>query len=262
MSTNSSADIGLNARLIITGPSTGAPEGIAAGSPACLHTDSRSSVLSGDGSNMDAKEKNAFQQRCGSMTAEDLLPATRVHRMDHQDESSHRMDRQLSSLKEKIIKREQAEKQQYRGIRGWLIVFILMVAGGSLISLLSGIVELREVKGFLGILLFIPQALIAIYGFDVFVLLLCEKPSAPTHAARWMIANAAYNLIMAILVYALTRSTAGFIVFPSALGLTLWLMYLAKSKRVAATYKWKTAKYAVSRRSFLIRDAQSRRLHS
>ncbi len=170
--------------------------------------------------------------------------------MDFHDESLPVMDSEIASLKGKIIQRSRAEDRQYRGIRGWLIVFILSVAGGSLLSLLYGIVEWEEVQGFQGILLFMPRVLIAIYGLDVFVLLLREKPSAPAHAARWVIANFACSLITAVLFYAVTRSTAGFIVFLSTLALAPWIPYLKKSKRVAATYRCKTAECAVPRVRF------------
>lgn len=170
------------------------------------------------------------------MTTKDLLSTSNLPRMDDSDESRPVMDSDLASLKEKIIRRKQAQERHYRGIRGWLVVFILLVAGGSLVSLLSGIIEWRTVQGVPGFLLFVPRALIAIYGFDVLFLLLCGNPSAPSHAARWMIANLVATLVMAIVVYSLTRSIAGFIVFLSALGLAPWIAYLNKSKRVAATY--------------------------
>lgn len=203
---------------------------------------------------MDANEKNAFQERCRSMTTEDLLSATRIHRKDYQDEALYIMDSELASrnvpnerknaIKGEIIKQEQMEVQRYQGIRGWLIVFILIVAGGSFIGLLYGLVELKEVPGFLGILLFISRVLIAIYGFDVMVLLLRKKPNAPAHAARWLIVNFFFSVIVAILVYVLYRNAAVLKVVWSSIGLALWLTYLQKSKRVAATYKYKKARYA------------------
>lgn len=176
------------------------------------------------------------------MTTKDLLSTPDVHRMDAPDRSRPVMDSELASLKEKIVRRKQLEGRHYRGIRGWLTVFILMVAGGSLVSLFSGIVGLREVQGFPGILLFLSRALIAIYGFDVLYLLLCCNPSAPAHATRWMMANLVLNLFIAITVYSLTKSTAGFIVLLSGLVLALWIPYMEKSKRVATTYGRKTAK--------------------
>ncbi len=169
------------------------------------------------------------------MTTKDLLSDSNLHRVDCPDDSRPVMDGELASLKEKIIRRKQAQERHYRGIRGWLSV--LMVAGGSLTSLLSGIVQWRDVQGVQGILLLVPRALIAIYGFDVLFLLLCGKPSAPAHAERWVIANLVLSLLIAIVVYAWTWSIAGFIVFLYALGLAPWLPYLQKSKRVAATYR-------------------------
>ena len=160
--------------------------------------------------------------------------------MEYPDEPHPVMDRELASLKEKIIRRRQAQERHHRGIRGWLIVFILMVAGGSLVSVISGIVEWRAVQGVPGFLLFVPRALIAIYGFDVVFLLLFGNAGAPAHAARWIIANLVMTLVMAIVVYSLNRSVAGFIVFLHALSLAPWIAYLKKSKRVAATYSRKT----------------------
>jgi hypothetical protein len=188
------------------------------------------------------------------MTTEDLVSATTVHRKDYQDDALCIMDRELTSrnvpaeqkaaIEKEVVQQEQARERRYRGIRGWLVVFILMVAGGSLIDLLSGVAALREAQSFVAVLLILPGVLVALYGFMAFVLLLRKKSSAPSHAARWMIVNFFYGLIVAIIVYALTRSTAGFIILPSAAGLLLWLYYLENSKRVAATYERKTEKSA------------------
>lgn len=207
---------------------------------------------------MNDKEMAAFQDRCRNMSTEDLVSATTVHRDDYQPDALSAMDRELASrdvpvdrqqaVEQEILQKEEAVAQRYRGIRGWLIVFILMVAIGALIRLLTGIAGLMQSQNVLALVLTTPSVLIALYGFVAVVLLLRKKPSAPSHAARWMIANFVYALIVAVIVWALTHDTSGFMVLPSAIGVLLWLAYLENSKRVAATYG-KTSKKSANKPS-------------
>lgn len=207
---------------------------------------------------MNNKEMTAFLERCRNMSTEDLVSATTVHREDYQPDALSAMDRELASrdvpidgrqaVEQEILQKEEVVDQKLRGIRGWLIVFILVVAIGSLVGLLTGIAALMLSQNVLGLLLTLPSVVIALYGFVAVVLLLRKKPSAPSHAARWMIANFVYGLIVAVIVWALTRDTSGFTVLPSPIGVLLWLTYLENSKRVAATYG-KTSKKTANKPS-------------
>jgi len=196
---------------------------------------------------MNNKEMAAFQDRCRNMPTEDLVSATTVHRDDYQPDALSVMDRELASrdvpvdrqqaVAQEIIQKEVAVDQRHRGIRGWLIVFILVVAIGSLIGLLSGIYRLvSQSQNILWILLVVLGLLIALYGFVAVVLMLRKKPSGPSHAARWLIADVIYYGIMVLITIESLGVRDRFVVASRVLGLMLWLTYLERSRRVAATY--------------------------
>jgi len=188
-------------------------------------------------------------ERYQSMPTDDLLAATGVHRADYQPEALDLMEKELASrnisvdykdqVVDKIKQQETVRDDQLRGIRGWLIVFLIVFALGSLRWLLEGIAALVEVQSFLQFLLVLPQPVVGGWGLFVLALLMAKKPSAPRHAIRWLITVLAYRLVYGLVtvmsIGGVSSSEAGLLVLSFA-GNALWLTYLSSSRRVAVTY--------------------------
>lgn len=102
---------------------------------------------------------------------------------------------------------------------------------GLLLCLVGDGVILRVMGG--------VAALLGLYGCYAFALLVGKKERALAHTTNLLIASAAMGAAMSVLS-AVVRGEIARGAAPSVGGL-LWLLYLQYSKRVAATYRSKSA---------------------
>ena len=118
--------------------------------------------------------------------------------------------------------------QRLTGVRGWLLVFIILVIGNSLVSVAIGLAGLKEKPAL------ILMLAIGVYGIYVSWLLVSRKESAPMHAARWLIAELVLTILYAVLLYMETWETTPVPAY--AIGILAWLFYIKRSNRVKLTY--------------------------
>ncbi len=141
--------------------------------------------------------------------------------------------RNIDSKKKNLTERKVPDTrklgtQRLIGVRGWLLVFVVLVLGNSLISIAIGLAGLKEKPAL------ILMLAIGVYGCYVFGLLVSKKGSAPKHAAGWLIAELVLTILYAVLLYLETRETTPVPAY--AIGILVWLLYLKRSKRVKITY--------------------------
>jgi hypothetical protein len=138
-------------------------------------------------------------------------------------------------VEQQILSDRTLRTQKLTGVRGWLLVFALLVIGNSIAAILGGLAGASQSleNPIVGIAL-LPLWAFGAYGCYVFVLLLRKEINAPKHASRWLIAGFVLTLLYAGVVYLTTRE---FILTPFyGVATLIWLQYLDSSKRVAATY--------------------------
>src|SRR5262245_29996944 len=114
-------------------------------------------------------------------------------------------------------------------IRGWLLLFVLYMAVSSSVLVLSLVSVMlgQNVSWVFAIL----NCVVGIYGLYCVVLLVNRIPSAPRHAHQSLISGLINRIVRYV---AIPRGLSGSLV--AILCSLLWLIYLSKSARVAATY--------------------------
>ena len=192
---------------------------------------------------MDEKQLKDAEQLYQSWSAAQLLRATTAEKQDYKSEALDLMVRELSrrgvsqsereGAEREVVQHVEAEKKRLTGIRGFLLLFVIVVVFGSLLYALFGLLFLGA--GGLFILSGVLSLILAGYGFYVFYLLTRIRRTAPQHAERFLI----FGFLLSILE-TLVAATVTHHFDPGALGgfmgTLLWLAYLGGSKRVANTY--------------------------
>ena len=175
-------------------------------------------------------------------TDEDLVRAAGPERQDFRPEAIALIEAELTRrgiadeqwrrLERAVASEEADRRDELTGVRGWLLIFALMVLGNSLYVLLEW--ALAGLEDPLVGLFLLPSGLVGVYGLYAFHHLLRRRRSAPRHAARWLIAAFLVPLAYSVVVYGLSGELMLEPLYRA--GILIWLVYLAQSKRVAATY--------------------------
>jgi hypothetical protein len=182
----------------------------------------------------------------GKWSTEDLIRASTVKRDEYMQESMLLIEAELrkrdvplgdqEQIEQKVVSEERSREVSFTGVRGWLIVFCLVVLFNSVFMVLKGIVELSQAGETITLMLVVPEPLLGVYGLFVLFLLLRRRKTALVHASRWLISCFIYSLLFVIALSLI----AGKLILTGILGTTLfalvWLTYIANSKRVAYTY--------------------------
>jgi len=136
-----------------------------------------------------------------------------------------------------LADRNQGEEGRSRhkrlaGVRGWLLVFVLILAFNTLTSIAVVPFFVTQILSSTpGMLLVVATITLTVLGVATFGFLVTRARHAPRWAAAWLIF---YTVFRIVLLATGTRSK------PAVLGLLLfgsaWLVYFAVSKRVKATY--------------------------
>ena len=145
----------------------------------------------------------------------------------------------LNALAAEIRADHDTELQRMSRIRGWLLVFILYVAGNSLFLL--GIGYELAVTAPVRILRLeaVPAVVFGLYGLFCASILIAKRPEAPQRVRRLLVLEFFFGLVGAVLVFAMAvlQYFAAGSVSPDALTLTgaailglgvfvLWIIYL------------------------------------
>ncbi len=189
-------------------------------------------------------DDNELTQLYKSWTTEDLVRAASFDRADYLPEALAAMEKELSSrdisidrapIEQDIRKERQETEERLRGVRGWLLLYVIIVFVISLIGVLQSLHMLGGYISSTTALLILPWLLLSLYGFLVFVLLVRKHKKAPSHAAKWLIASACYAILIGVLIFLRTGEMTPAPFFP-AMGAIVLLAYLERSRRVALTY--------------------------
>lgn len=119
----------------------------------------------------------------------------------------------------------EAEATRLGRIRGWLVVFIVLVAVSSLFDLLLGFVIVGGSGSSLLMGLLVGGA--GAFGGYVTFSLIRRQPAAPAYAQAWIVMTLCIDLI-------LTGPSGNLL--GSVLSALIWVWYLEESKRVAHVY--------------------------
>lgn len=182
----------------------------------------------------------------GKWSTEDLVRASTVQRDEYMPESMLLIEAELRKRKvpfndqqqiaQKVLSDKRFHEDSLIGVRGWLIIFCLIVFFNSFSMIIKGIAGLSQAGKPIGFVLIVPEFLLGIYGFFVLSLLLRRGVKAPVHASRWIISCFIYSLLLVIALSLI----AGRLIFTGILGTAVfalvWLTYIQNSKRVAYTY--------------------------
>lgn len=193
-------------------------------------------------------DPNELAQRYQSWATEDLVRAASFDRGDYLPEAITAIEKELSSrdvsiedraqIEQDILKERQETEERINGVHGWLLLLIIIVLVSSLIVMLQSlsIPDSGAATFATTALLILPGLLLSLYGFFVFVLLVRKHKKAPSHAAIWLIGSVCYAIFVGVLIFLLTGKINMVVPFTAA-GAFVWLVYLAKSRRVALTYQ-------------------------
>ena len=186
-----------------------------------------------------------FEERYRSLSTEELLQATTVEKDDYMPEAIALMTEELdkrnisqlekAKIQTNIGKKVEEEKKSISGIRGLLLLFIIILLFNSLVSLIAGISIVSTTRSLLSTVISLPSFFIALYGIFVFFLLVLKKQNAPKHATNWIISAFIISLIYAAFSLLATGELPSFLL-GQAISAGIWLGYFSYSKRIAATY--------------------------
>ena len=200
---------------------------------------------------MNIKEFDELMKRYNSMSTEDLIKAVTIDRKDFKLEAIKLIEKELTlrnvpldqaqEAQKKIEQEEMIKESQLHGVRGWLLIFIIILAVNSIFIIVSGVITLTKIKNMPGFILFISllMPLVGCYGFFSSILLFKRNETAPAHARRWLIANLVCSLLYIIVIfefsinkYLLVLSGVSSLIFA-----IIWISYLKASRRIALTYQ-------------------------
>lgn len=135
-----------------------------------------------------------------------------------------------------VQRRIELDAAKLTGVRGWLLVFIVVLLGNSLFASLSGASLLSQAGASPVIMIVgISWMVLGLYGCYAFILLVSRKAQAPKHASWWLMAGFVLGSLTLGLVYLATRELIFLPIY--FVGTAFWFYYLENSKRVAATYR-------------------------
>jgi hypothetical protein len=143
---------------------------------------------------------------------------------------------QIEAIRLELDSGHDAESR-LNAVRGWLLLFVVMVGANSAVAFAIGAVTSLVGSGFdraHGV----AQLLLGAYGAYAAYLLGRVRPAALLHARCWLIAVAAVSLLAVVLDPSVREVPSG--TGRPLLFAIIWLIYLAHSKRVATVYAPRT----------------------
>lgn len=121
------------------------------------------------------------------------------------------------------------------GVRGWLLLFVIMVGASSAGGFALGAALTLSGEGWLARGQGLVTLALGIYGACCAWLLGYGRPAAPVHARRWLILLAVNGLAVAGIGLAVRGELPDGVGRPLLFAM-IWLPYLARSRRVARVY--------------------------
>ena len=177
-------------------------------------------------------------------STEELLKATTFEKENYRPEAITLMKKELekrniSQLEREmhitdIEKKTEKEIKSLSGIKGFLLLFVLILLNTSIILIFGGLNYLSLVS----LITAIPLFGAGTYGIYTFFLLVRKKTNALKHTRNWIILTFMLSIIYGAINYlAFGDKEASFPMFSRAFTASIMFGYLSYSKRVAATYR-------------------------
>jgi hypothetical protein len=130
---------------------------------------------------------------------------------------------------------EEDDEARLNGIRGWLLVFVVLAAASSAGGVALSWLLITAGEGWLPRVQGAVTLALSAYGGYCAWLLGNARREAPAHARLWLIGLAANGLAVGVLGLALQGEPPSGFLRPVLFAM-IWLPYLARSKRVAIVY--------------------------
>lgn len=194
---------------------------------------------------MESKQ-DKLENRYNNWSTEDLVRATTIEKDDYRQYALQLMKKELIRRNISTLEIEEIqsgikvtlkeETKKIYGIKGFLLLFILIILGNSLFFIITGLSTFTNYTGLISFLISLPIILIGIYGIFTFILLIRKKTNAPKHAEKWIILAFIFSLIISVFYYYYLRDIP-FFLLGSCIFALIWLTYLQNSKRVKTTYR-------------------------
>ena len=199
-----------------------------------------------------------MEQRYAALSTEDLIKATTFEQTGYEPEAIALMNDELKrrgesqediNMAQETVAKQIAEiSKKLTGIRGFLLLFIIMLYVNVLFSfgeVLIGLilfgnlstVMLDNTSTILAVLvLSVCYVCVGLYGIFTLILLIRKKKSAPGHTIKWIYSNLGIGILDAVLVFLNSSELQYFKVVGPLIFCLVWVTYFSRSKRVAATY--------------------------
>jgi hypothetical protein len=193
-----------------------------------------------------------LEERYASWSTEDIVRATTVEKEGYTSEAIELMLRELNrrnisqeeirTFETEAAKKMQDEAKRLSGVRGFLLLFLIVLIFNSIRFFLWGFSSLANSLNPLNGLSLVLSAIyliVACYGITVSFLLIRKSEHALTHTKWWIVFTAVVgfvNLMVAFFVKGRVESSdIGNAMF-AAIFAVVWLTYISQSRRVANTY--------------------------
>lgn len=188
---------------------------------------------------------DGLAERCASWTTEELVRATIHNRRDYVPEALAVLDGELrrrdvgdagiGEMQTAIQKEEDTERAKLNGIRGWLLMFVVIFCFNILIlaawAFLEAMIVLSsDAPSPLGVIYLLGLIGLIPYSVAALVALITKKRYAP----RRVVISLVWGFVLGVLA-AVFVGNPGPRLF-SGIATGLWWAYFAHSRRVAATY--------------------------
>ena len=186
-----------------------------------------------------------LERRYGQWSTEDLIEAVTRKSDEYIPRAIDVMRRLLDargvpesevlSIQTRLGSVQEDERGRLDRVRGWLLVFVLVVALSSLSQLVAAGTLAAAPWSLWPSMMLLLFGVTGIYGVYVTLLLVRKKKRAPVHARHWIVMALLANLASAVFLYIMLGEVPTN-ALGSALFVAVWLTYLDQSKRVANVY--------------------------
>jgi hypothetical protein len=142
------------------------------------------------------------------------------------------------ALLSEIHAERESEVAELSRVRGWLVVWIIVLALNSLILLLAGGRTFLVAPPGLVVFVALPMVAVGFYGFYCAYLLVKKRSQAPENARRWLILGVTLNCFTALALWGVFEARVPLAPLLGSVYFTLlWLEYLSESRRAACVYQ-------------------------
>jgi hypothetical protein len=185
-----------------------------------------------------------------SWSTEDLIRSTTFEKNQYEREAIALMQNELKRrgipqeeldlAEENVINRMTEDTRKLTGIKGVLLLFIILLILNLFYIFGAGLTGLiRMFDNPSAILLVLPACYLSVgmYGVFTLILLLRKRSSAPIHTLRWIYCTLGVGVLNIAVIFLVFDKLELSVVIGPIFFTLIWVTYFTKSKRVAITYR-------------------------